>query len=283
MNDHPPVFERGLYEANVMESVAVGSNVLRVKAKDDDTGVNSMLHYSLQASGNFAAALDYVWIDSYAGTLYTKRPLNYEVVPTIAVVVVAVDSGTPARTGSALVTLSVIDINDHVPTFESSSHDVTLSGTLQSGQFVTKVIATDDDTVDRGMLRYAITGGNEERAFVIDDQSGIVTISVVKKPRYFVDYIFNVSVTDGVFVSYSRVRVTALPFNNYAPFFSSGLYEVALSATARPGDVLTTLVAVDNDEGRFGELIYDIVDGDGDQLFDLDQNTGMYHLITWSS
>ena len=277
VNDHNPVFETANYQASLLESVPVGTIVLSVSAVDDDSGVNSALQYGLLPLDDQSNATEYFWIDSYKGIVYTKLRLDFELMSVMTMVITAVDMGSPSRTGSSLLSIVVQDVNDKAPVFDNPSYEALLSGSLDAGQFVTKVTASDSDTVDRAQLRYAFVSGNEERLFIIDETIGLVSLSAVNKPQYFVDYILNISVTDGVFMAYCRLRVFAQPFNNHAPYFDSGLYEFMVSPTT---DVIARLEAHDADLERYGLVSYDIVDGDGEDLFSLDSNTGKlcFHL-----
>lgn len=46
-NDHPPAFLSPRYEASVSNRAPVGSEVVRVKALDKDTGSNADIRYAL--------------------------------------------------------------------------------------------------------------------------------------------------------------------------------------------------------------------------------------------
>lgn len=48
-NIHPPQFVSVHYEAEALDSVAVGTEVVQVRALDQDQGANAEIHYSLQA------------------------------------------------------------------------------------------------------------------------------------------------------------------------------------------------------------------------------------------
>lgn len=46
-NDHAPTFLRRRYEANVSSQVPAGSQVVQVKALDEDVGSNAEIRYSI--------------------------------------------------------------------------------------------------------------------------------------------------------------------------------------------------------------------------------------------
>ena len=54
VNDNPPVFERDVYTVSISEAVATGTEVIKVKATDEDSpdSVNSKIQYSLVVFGD---------------------------------------------------------------------------------------------------------------------------------------------------------------------------------------------------------------------------------------
>lgn len=57
-NDNDPHFEHSKYVTSVAEDVAVGTSVLRIKAVDDDLGVNARLLYTLANETQWQFAID---------------------------------------------------------------------------------------------------------------------------------------------------------------------------------------------------------------------------------
>lgn len=54
-NLHPPQFSSIHYEAEALDSAAVGTEILQVRALDRDQGANAEIHYSLQAGEGHVA------------------------------------------------------------------------------------------------------------------------------------------------------------------------------------------------------------------------------------
>lgn len=83
-----------------------------VVARDCDTGLNSQLSYFVQ-SADFDITL--------GGVVNPARRLDYERPNHVyEFVVVAVDAGTPPRTGTASVRIRVANSNDEAPVFSQS-------------------------------------------------------------------------------------------------------------------------------------------------------------------
>lgn len=116
-NDHAPVFiPHFLSLAALPEDIAVGTSVARLVASDSDSGQNSEFTYSLSQDSDPEGLFT---IDQ-SGLLYVARPLDRERTPQHSLVVMAVDHGDPALTGSATVQLPLLDVNDNGPEFEAA-------------------------------------------------------------------------------------------------------------------------------------------------------------------
>ena len=119
-NDHPPRFLQSSYSVNVRENGSVPHMpILRVAAVDADEGPNADVWFSLADT----PAARYATIDSETGMIRARDVLDHEVATRVELVVVASDRGVPvARTSSAVVSVSVVDINDESPTFTRSNY-----------------------------------------------------------------------------------------------------------------------------------------------------------------
>lgn len=68
-------------------------------------------------------------------------------------------------------------MNDNAPVFDSPLYTCQVSEGAARGQFVTMIVAADDDEVGgtggaREHLKYAIVGGNDLQAFKMEPETG---------------------------------------------------------------------------------------------------------------
>ncbi len=75
------------------------------------------------------------------------------------------------------------DVNDHSPVFQSRP-GVTVMEDEPVGYPLLHVIATDDDSHEAGRVTYAIASGNEKGHFVIDANSGELSLSWFSNRQY---------------------------------------------------------------------------------------------------
>ena len=77
-------------------------------------------------------ASKYATIDAESGMIRQKTAFDHEVATRVEIVVIASDRGQPVTmTSSAVVSVSVVDINDEAPTFRQSNYSF---GTYENQQ-----------------------------------------------------------------------------------------------------------------------------------------------------
>lgn len=116
-NDHAPVFSPQFYEAAPLsEDVAVGTVVTQVTASDADSGQNGRFSYSVSPESDPRAQ----FLVDRSGWVLLASPLDREETWQHSIQVLATDAGTPALTGTAVVIVTVLDVNDNGPEFEAA-------------------------------------------------------------------------------------------------------------------------------------------------------------------
>ncbi|KAM9310460.1 neural-cadherin [Pholidichthys leucotaenia] len=276
-NDCSPEFLHSIYTRdNIPESVAPGTSLLQVLARDCDSGVNSEISYFVP-SPDFSITSG--GVVSPAHRLDYERPNHiYEFV------VIAVDAGTPPRTGTASVRIRVSNSNDEAPIFSQSVYKTFLSEDAGPDTLVAIVHANDPDGDG---VSYAITGGNEDSNFLLDNQKGIIKLRRSPPPRLRgPQYILNITATDDnlsggpyPLSSSAQVIVGINDINNNKPVFQecpNYSLNAAVLENQPPGTFVLRVQAHDADMGVNGEVKYGIMHRDGvSSGFDIDPNTGV--------
>ena len=274
VNDHAPKFDKPSYPATISEAAAIGSPLLTVSASDLDSGENAHIIYTLAGLPNEEDDSYYFHIDGDSGLISTKRQLNHENKASLNFLVVASDNGVPSLSSSVQVRVTVQDLNDNPPQFDRPVYEVAITDLAKRGQFVTIVTASDADSLDAGKLTYSVVGGNDKQAFVIDENSGILSLSSLRRPDLQPSYQLNVSVTDGVFTNFARVNITVDSSNNFVPTFTHSIFDVDVTENLAPGQSITTVTASDADHGIYGTLTYAINSEFAMEFFRINSATG---------
>lgn len=134
-------------------------------------------------------------------------------------------------------------MNDNPPKFEQPSYSCALSEHATRGQFVTVVSASDPDYIDHDTLTYSIAQGNEQQTYDIDPVTGIITLVNMQNFAEKHQTLLNVSVTDGVYTSFTRVKINILPANLHNPHFSHTVYDVKVNENQLAGRLVLTVSA----------------------------------------
>lgn len=114
-NDHAPVFLPQFYESSAMsEDVPVGTIVAQVTASDPDSGPNGRFSYSISEDSDPHGQ----FLVDQSGWVVVSAPLDREKVWQHRIMVLATDGGHPTLTGTAVVVVTVLDVNDNGPEFE---------------------------------------------------------------------------------------------------------------------------------------------------------------------
>lgn len=233
INDNPPVFNKMSYRVVLSETAMIGTPALQVSATDKDSEKNNVVRY--QIFSNVHNSTDYFHIDSSSGLILTARMLDHEVVQEYIFVVRATDNGFPSLSSEVSVAVVLNDMNDNPPVFNQLLYEAYVSELAPKGHFVTCVQAYDADRSDSDKLEYSILSGNERMDFVMERNTGIITLSSHRKQRMEPAYNLNVSVSDGVFTSTAQVHIKVLGANLHKPVFEQNAYEAELKENAPAG------------------------------------------------
>lgn len=271
VNDSPPEIERDMYNVTVSEMAPFGTPILKVIATDNDTGINQMITYGLQTDNKNTS--EFFHMDPNEGIVYLKQALDHERLPVHHFTVIATDKGVPSLSSTAHVFVTVLDVNDNTPKFEQPSYSCGLSEHATRGQFVTVVSASDQDFTDHDKLIYTISQGNDEQTYSIDSKTGIITLTNIQNFAEKRQTILNVSVTDGVYTSFTRVKINILPANLNNPKFNR-VYEEPVTENQLAGRLVTTVKATDKDFGEYGKITYAIFSDEMQEFFAIDKEKG---------
>lgn len=253
VNDNTPSFGATVqYPVSVAEESAAGQPVVTVRAQDADVSApNNAIRYAFVPGGGSSAS-DNFTLDATTGAIATAAVLDYETGPrSYTFVVSATDGGTPARSTTVGVIVTVSDINDNSPTFTQASYVATVDENSLDGVDVLTVLAVDPDAGRNGAVSYAL-----------DDTSGMFTISGdtiqttvnASAGRMFdyesvTQYALNIIASDNAAVprrTTVRLIVNVIDLNDNPPVFTAANYTARIVENA-PNALVTTLFTSDRD------------------------------------
>ena len=272
VNDRSPSFTHYMYTMVVSEAATVGTSVLKVTATDADSGINAEVQYDLSPSEK-SRSIHTFRIHPTTGVLRTARLLDFEETREYLFYVVATDGGMPALNMSVPVHIIISDLNDNPPYFDQPTYSGVVTNPTP-GLHVIKVTASDEDMCSQENLEYSIVGGNGDQVFQVDSRSGLISISARKFSSLYPVYMLNVSVSDGVFTSFTTVSITIENNNLHSPVFTEVMYQANLMENVGRGILVTSVKAIDEDRGYFGMITYSLLSAEMSQSFSIDADTG---------
>ncbi|KAK1343382.1 hypothetical protein QTO34_016162 [Cnephaeus nilssonii] len=255
INDNSPRFPRPDYQLQVSESVAPGARFHIESAQDPDVGANSVQTYELSPSEHFELDLKPLQENSKVLELVLRKGLDREQAVWHHLVLTAVDGGSPARSGTAQISVRVLDTNDNSPSFDQSTYRVQLREDAPPGTLVVKLNASDPDEGSNGELGYSLssyTSDRERQLFSIDARTGEVRVSGALDYEEASSYQIYVQATDRgpvPMVGHCKVLVDIVDVNDNAPeVVLTDLYS-PVPEDAAPNTVVALLSVNDQDSG----------------------------------
>ncbi|KAM6923448.1 protocadherin gamma-A2-like [Xenentodon cancila] len=247
INDNTPTFKDELINLEIHELAGRGARYLIEEAHDADVGQNSVQQYSLQKNDNFVLAADGNTIE-----LVLDKELDREKQKDVDLVLTALDGGSPQRSGTVVIHVTVLDANDNAPVFSQSVYKVSLPENSPVDTLVVTVSATDADEGVNGDVTYDFGHVTEDviKTFRINSKAGdirvIGDVDYEKTPSYEI----RVKAKDGLGLSsYAKVIISITDVNDNAPVVSLKSLANPISEDVPPG----TEVGVFNVQDRDSE------------------------------
>lgn len=270
VNDNKPIFTKYPFKEQIATLTPPGQSLLRVSATDNDIGTNAEILYELLDSSNHKFR-----INPTTGVLTATQSLASENGKLIHLKVVAKDKGNPPQSSVGLIEIRVGDFSDQTPTlnFQNATYNVTIEENMPYGKDVLQVTAVRSDG-RRQKIFYEIGNGNDQYAFEIDSNSGVIRVNNSANLDYE-SYpgprrqLVVVARTDGspVLYGYCDVTINLLDQNDHAPRFTQQQYIANVLEGNTKGEFVVQLAAKDGDRGVNARILYHIVDGNHDNAF----------------
>uniref|UniRef100_A0A8C3C295 Cadherin domain-containing protein n=1 Tax=Cairina moschata TaxID=8855 RepID=A0A8C3C295_CAIMO len=183
VNDNAPVFNQTSYTMYVRENNIPGVLVGAVSAVDSDAGANAKVTYSLRpVHPTERDPCSCISVNSENGHVFVLRPLDYEQVRQLEVLVSATDAGSPPLSTNVTIRLLVVDENDNAPLVLHPAQDSSLPSSelvpalAEVGDLVTKVVAVDADSGQNSWLSFHLLRATDPGLFAVGSQNGEVRL-----------------------------------------------------------------------------------------------------------
>ncbi|XP_061690779.1 protocadherin beta-16-like [Syngnathoides biaculeatus] len=257
VNDNAPTFENNHLRFEISESAALGSRFVLESAYDADVGTNGVQSYILTPSDNFVLKQHVSPGGSKYAEMVLQKSLDREQQPRLSLKLVAVDGGSPQKSGTVNIEINILDANDNVPVFNQSIYKAKVIENAPVGTLVLTVNATDADSGSYGKVTYSFSNSKAGilNFFQIDEMTGC--ISVINQIDYEKDKTieFMVEAKDqGGLSESTKVEIEVLDMNDNAPILNVMSFTSPVSEDSPAGTTIGIVNVKDQDSGDNGHV-----------------------------
>ncbi|XP_033125355.1 neural-cadherin-like [Anneissia japonica] len=290
-NDNKPVFDKGVYEATVMEDVAIGTSIAQITGTDADEGGSAGLNYLIAGGITQPDSIPYqnavFEVEAHTGRIKVASSLDYENIQSYRLEYVATDG---KHETVATVIITVENVNDIEPEFDQSQYIAEIVEENSGESFVLEVTAVDRDEGSAGApsaIKYSLEGEDPDY-FTIREDSGQIFVLKSLDHEQKNEWRFLARATDenGFGRSgYTDVKIVVNDINDNGPVFNAARYEGTIKEGDPPTDrYVMTMTASDADSPLYSANTYSIEQIppselppgvlDGSALFEIGRTSG---------
>ncbi|KAL2083578.1 hypothetical protein ACEWY4_021351 [Coilia grayii] len=295
--DTPPVFVGTPYFGYVYEVSSPGSEIFTVFAKDGDVGNPNPVHYSIDSGADGVFTINKtsgcIVLRAYPANLRKEmfhiKVKASEVGP----------DGTLMDFATTTVTIRVVDLNNHPPTFygekgPQNMFELTMYEHPPEGEILRglKISVNDSDQGANAKFNLRLVGPGRVLRVVPQTVLNEAQVTILVEDSSAIDYeksqflsfkLLAVEIdTPERFSATADVVIHLLDTNDNTPKFSSEYYIARIPENSPGGSNVVTVTATDPDSGLWGEVKYSIY-GDGSGLFLIQSQSGIIYTQPWAS
>jgi protocadherin-16/23 len=270
-NDSQPEFDEYPFMAQILPQLPPGQPIVQISAKDQDEGPNSDLKYAflnLEDKEKFA-------IDAGTGVITSRQSLLPDDGRMFHLEILVTDSGTPSLSSTGLVEIRIGQQPNVQLNFQQKIYSAEVEELSSSGVDILQVQAVRSDGRKQRVI-YTFGRGNEDGTFEINSNNGLVRL---QNPQ-FIDFEarrqFNLTIIGHAagsenLYAYASCIISVKDKNDNKPRFTQAVYFARAWEGNNKGTYVSQVVAVDGDSIENEQLYYQIVDGNHDGAFAIDQ------------
>nr|AAI63309.1 Pcdh2ab3 protein [Danio rerio] len=177
VNDNSPSFSEKSQTIDIAENTLSGVRFPLHHATDADVGKNAINDYKLSSNEHFSLAVHRG--EGVSAELVLQKALDREKKPVIQLTLTAVDGGTPSKTGTSIIMVRVLDINDNAPAFSKPLYKTSVFENAAIGTTIAVLNATDFDEGSNSEIIYSLIKRDQNKVlqmFDIDQNTGVIIV-----------------------------------------------------------------------------------------------------------
>ncbi|XP_041050278.1 uncharacterized protein LOC121281399 [Carcharodon carcharias] len=260
VNDNSPSFADNTISLQMSESIAPGVRFPLESAQDPDVGINTVAAYTISPNEHFGLKMQTTEDGVKMVELLLEKPLDREQESSYQLVLTATDGGTPHRSGTVQVLITVLDSNDNPPMFDRAIYRSSLTENAPRGTLVIKVSAHDLDEGPNAEVTYSFSKLASPRVrelFSLDAQTGEIRIEGALDFEETNTYSLDIRAVDNgspAIAGHSKVLIKVIDENDNAPEIKVTSVSSMVSEDVQRGTLISLINVIDQDSGENGQV-----------------------------
>uniref|UniRef100_A0A8C6LYJ4 Cadherin domain-containing protein n=1 Tax=Nothobranchius furzeri TaxID=105023 RepID=A0A8C6LYJ4_NOTFU len=252
INDNSPQFKEGSLKLEIRESAAKGATFLLDEAHDADIGDNAVQGYSLQQNDYFKLNVKSKGAGRKYSELVLEKELDREEKKEVILLLTALDGGSPQRSGTVVIHVTVLDANDNAPVFSQAVYKASLPENSPLDTVVLTVTAADADEGVNGEVIYGFDHvSDENQMFSLHPKTGEVKVAGAIDYEKESKYEMQISAKDGLgLASHASVLVEIIDVNDNPPVIYLKSLSNPVPENAPPGTEVGIINVQDRDSEK---------------------------------
>ncbi|XP_047441136.1 protocadherin beta-15-like [Mugil cephalus] len=250
INDNSPQFPEDSLKMEIQESAVKGARFPLDEAHDGDIGENSVQAYALQQNDYFKLNVKTKDGGRKYCELVLDEELDREDKNEIVLLLTAFDGGSPQRSGSVEIHVTVLDANDNAPVFSQTVYKASLPENSPLDSLVITVSATDADMGLYGEVSYSFShvSGQHSNMFSLHPKTGEVRVVRAIDYERASLYEMQINAKDGLgLASYATLIIEVTDINDNAPVIQLKSLSNPIPENVSPGTEVGIVNVQDKD------------------------------------
>ncbi|XP_035583387.1 protocadherin beta-17-like [Zalophus californianus] len=262
INDHAPKFLENEILLKISESSRPGTAFPLKIAQDLDVGSNTVQNYTIGNNSHFHLFTRNHSDGRRYPELVLDKALDREEESELRLTLMAMDGGSPPRTGTSQVLIVVLDINDNAPEFAQLLYEVQIPENSPIGSLVITVTARDLDAGTLGELSYSFFQSSNQviQAFEINSVTGEIRLKKMLDFEEIQSYRMEIEASDGGGLSGKcSIAIEVMDVNDNTPELTMSVFTSDIPENT-PDTVVAIFGISDPDSGENGKMMCSIQD-----------------------
>ncbi|XP_039692276.1 protocadherin beta-4 isoform X1 [Pteropus medius] len=262
INDHSPVFPTKEMLLKIPENSQPGTIFPLKLAQDLDVGSNGLQKYTISPNSHFHILTRNHSEGKKYPDLVQDKVLDREEQSEFSLTLMALDGGSPPRSGTITLQILIMDVNDNAPEFVQTPYEVQVLENSPIDSPVLSVLARDADAGNFGSVSYGFFQASDEikQTFSLNEVTGEIRLTKKLDFEQIKSYHVEIEATDGGGLSgKGTVVIEVVDVNDNAPELTMSSLTSFISENA-PETVVAIFRIRDRDSGDNGKMICSIPD-----------------------